>query len=198
MENTNKKPKTFAVPGNTVSVFCYEWFEMIAQCFVIVVFVMSFFFRLFTVDGTSMENTFKHRDKVIVQKSNYTPSNGDVVVIKPYRDLTEPIIKRVIATEDQEFSIDSNLNVRVNNVLIPETYIKEKMHDLVTGSEPTDILPKVPHGYSFVMGDNRNYSLDSRYAEVGYVDNKYIVGRVRYIYFPFFRIRSIVTPNFWG
>ena len=55
-----------------------------------------------------------------------------------------------------------------------------------------DIPSVIPKGYTFVMGDNRNHSLDSRFNEVGLIANENIVGKANFIVFPFNRIGAIV------
>lgn len=184
-ENLNKE---FKNPATKFSTFCFEWLESIVQAIIVVVVLMTFLFRVVNVSGTSMLNTLHDADKVIVVKWSYAPKSGDVVVISRGQNLDEPLIKRVIATEGQSFSIDfSDGSVTVDGVKLTETYIKEPMW--LQGD--ADIPSVIPKGFSFVMGDNRNHSLDSRFQDVGLIANENIVGKASFIIFPFDRIREI-------
>jgi signal peptidase I len=183
-----KNGGSFAAEASKTSKICFEWVELIAQSLIVVVFALAFFFRIFTVSGDSMLNTLHNGDKVVVWRWNYTPESGDVVVVRSLPGLDKPIIKRVIATEGQSVRIDvPESNVYVDEKIIDESrYRREPMK--VKGDNSSLDVPK---GHSFVMGDNRNNSLDSRFDEVGPVDNTYIIGKAVCIYFPFYRIQSL-------
>lgn len=175
------------IPGGFIY-NCYEWTETIVEAIIPVVFILAFVFRIVSVSGESMLNTLHNMDKVLVIEWYYKPKNGDVVVIRKGQNLDEPLIKRVIATEGQTLEIDfSTGTVTVDGELLEEIYIKEKMWLREDG----DIPQKIPKGYSFVMGDNRNNSLDSRSKAVGLIKNEDIKGKAAFVVFPFNRIKSI-------
>ncbi len=174
--------------NTSFSTSSFEWLESIAQALVVMVAILSFIFRIATVDGTSMLNTLHDRDKVFILKWSYTPKNGDVVVITRGDKFDKPLIKRVIATEGQTLSIDfDNNTVTVDGNVLDEPYILEPMWRRGDGVIP-DVVPK---GHTFVMGDNRNNSADSRYKEIGVIPNENIVGKATHIIFPFSRIGVI-------
>ncbi|MDR1628175.1 MAG: signal peptidase I [Oscillospiraceae bacterium] len=166
----------------------FEWTESIAQALVVMVAVLAFIFRIATVDGTSMLNTLHDKDKVFILKWNYTPRSGDVVVITKGVQYDKPLVKRAIATEGQTLSIDfDNNTVIVDGTTLKEPYILEPMWRKGDG-----VIPKViPKGHTFVMGDNRNNSMDSRYKEIGVIPNENIVGKATHIVFPLFRFGAI-------
>lgn len=175
-------------PASEFSATCFDWLESLSQALVLVVIVMAFFLRPISVIGTSMLNTLHEADKVIVLKFGYVPKDGDIVVIRPVKNLDEAIIKRVIATEGQTLSIDfTDGSVYVDGEKIDEPYIKERMWVQGNGEIPS-VIPK---GYCFVMGDNRNGSLDSRFKEVGLVPNDKVLGKAVFIIFPFSRFGVI-------
>lgn len=175
-------------PASEFSATCFDWLESLSQALVLVVIVMAFFLRPISVIGTSMLNTLHEADKVIVLKFGYVPKDGDIVVIRPVKNLDEAIIKRVIATEGQTLSIDfTDGSVYVDGKKIDEPYIKERMWVQGNGEIPS-VIPK---GYCFVMGDNRNGSLDSRFKEVGLVPNDKVLGKAVFIIFPFSRFGVI-------
>lgn len=175
-------------PATNFSKFCFEWLENLVQVMVVFVFLMTFIFRVVTVDGQSMENTLFNQDRLIILRWHYVPKNGDIVVIKQGEMLDKPIVKRVIATEGQKLDIDFDTGtVTVDGVTLNESYIKERMY--VRGN--AKIPSVIPQGYSFVMGDNRNHSADSRFNEIGLIPHKNIVGRASFRIFPFNRIGSL-------
>ena len=187
-EEINKNYEVDDRPTTRFSTSCFEWLESIAQAIIVVVISLSFIFRIVNISGWSMLNTLRDGDKVVVLKWNYTPHNGDVVVITRGQFLDEPLVKRVIATENQTFSIDFETGkVTVDGKVLDETYIREPMWLQGDGDIP-DIIPK---GYSFVMGDNRNHSMDSRFKDVGIIPNENIVGKAAFILFPFDRFGMI-------
>jgi signal peptidase I len=102
--------------------------------------------------------------------------------------MTTPIIKRVIAVENQLFGVHMpEGEVFVDGNKIDEPYIKEKMK--IEGD--AEIPAVIPENHTFVMGDNRNGSTDSRFSQVGTVENEYILGKAIFVYFPFHHIKSL-------
>ena len=171
-------------PGTKTSDFIYECLESVAQSLILITMLFVFIFVRVQVDGESMENTLHHQDNLIIKKWNYTPQNGDIVAISRGQYLNKPIIKRVIATEGQTLKIDFETGkVMVNGEVIDEPYIKERM----TETGDNDIPEVIPEGYTFVMGDNRNDSADSRFRIIGLIDNNNIVGKAIFRVYPFDR-----------
>lgn len=167
---------------------CYEWLHTLIFALVVIMLLLTFVFRLITVDGESMMDTLHDRDKVLITNLFYTPEDGDVVVISHGQILDKPIIKRVIATEGENLNIDFQKGeVSVNGVVIDEPYIK----DLTTRQGDAEIPEVVPKGMVFVMGDNRNHSTDSRFTQVGLIDKNNIVGKAQFVLFPFDRIKTL-------
>ena len=165
-----------------------EWVDSVAISVLCVVLLFTFVFRMVGVKGTSMQDTLQSGDKVIIYNLFYTPKAGDIVVISR-SDLiegdgqtAEPIIKRVIATEGQtiRFDFDSGA-VYVDEQRLDEPYIKDKT---IPGRIPMENPYTVPEGHVFVMGDHRSVSKDSRTAEVGAIDTRYILGQAIFRIFP--------------
>ena len=175
-------------PASGFSKFCFEWLEPFVQALAVVLFLFCFFFRIMNVSGESMMNTLLDGDKIFVLKWGYVPTDGDVVTITHGQIYDEPIVKRIIATEGETLKIDfSDGSVWVNGEKLNETYIKEPMWLQEDGEIP-EVIPK---GYSFVMGDNRNNSLDSRSKAIGLINNNNIIGKVKYILLPYNRFREV-------
>lgn len=155
----------------------YDFAGIIVAALLAVCVIFTFFFKISTVVGESMENTLKNGDTVIISAINDDIKYGDVVVVSQPNGYEKVLIKRVIAVGGQTVSFDSALGkVLVDGEPIDEPYIKEKMRfSLAMKSEYT-----VPEGMLFVMGDNRNESADSRDTRVGMIDERYVVGQVFY------------------
>lgn len=156
---------------------CYDFSSIIGMALVIIFLLFAFIFRTSTVFGESMENTLFQGDRVVVSTFNYTPKTGDIVIISQPNQYEVNLVKRVIAVGGQTVYIDSsNGNIVVNNQVLTEPYIKETTKRLGNVNYPLT----VPEGYVFVMGDNRNESLDSRFAEIGFIDERYIIGEATF------------------
>ncbi len=151
-----------------------EILEMLIWPMVVLVLMFTFIFRPATVSGDSMLPSLVNDDRLIVSGFFYTPRQGDIVVLAADHYKDQPLVKRVIATEGQEVDINFVTgDIFVDGVKLEESYINEITQETGDVSFP-QIVPK---GCLFVMGDNRNHSMDSRFEKVGMVDNRYIVGR---------------------
>ncbi len=153
----------------------------------IIVVAIAFIIRTFVVcpvmvKGISMEPNFHHGDIVLVNRLEYRFSEPkkDDIVICDYESSTneKKIIKRVIGvggdTIDFVWTDHKYYTLELNGENVAEPYINEDMYHLGDISLPY----KVGEGEYFVMGDNRNESNDSRYAQVGTIKKKNITGKV--------------------
>ena len=156
----------------------FDWLGSLFMALVIVLLIMTFGFRIIDVDGKSMEPTLIDTDKVAITDLFYTPHNGDIVIISHAEEYPKPLVKRVIATAGQELRIDYDNNaVYVDGEKLDEPYIQGMT---VHGDIPeTELNGVVPEGKVFVMGDNRGISLDSRYRQIGFIDESYIIGKAQ-------------------
>lgn len=153
---------------------------VIAICVVIAIF--SIFFRTCRVDGDSMKNTLYNGENLIISNLFYTPERGDVIVFHQTGNRNMPLVKRVIALEGDTVTIDFNSwKVTVtdkdgNTTVLEEPYVNidSPSHNLSGTHTYT-----VPENAVFVLGDNRNDSMDSTDSHnVGYVDSRRILGKV--------------------
>lgn len=156
----------------------FDWLGSLFMALVIVLLIMTFGFRIIDVDGKSMEPTLIDTDKVAITDLFYTPHNGDIVIISHAEEYQKPLVKRVIATAGQELRLDYDKNeVYVDGEKLDEPYIQGvTVHGDIPESELNGI---VPEGKVFVMGDNRGISLDSRYRQIGFIDESYIIGKAQ-------------------
>ena len=161
----------------------YEWVQALVCSVLVVVMLFTFVIRMIGVDGHSMVPTLQDGDRLLVLNSMLYDDYkyGDIVVLRKSSFLSEPIVKRVIATEGQTVDIDfSTGSVYVDGVLLKEDYINE----LTFTEEGTEFPLTVPEGSIFVMGDNRNHSNDSRDSRLGTVDTRYVIGKAVFLAFP--------------
>ena len=169
-------------PDQQARLDLYDWIQSLMVELVICVSLFIFAVRVIDVSGSSMVPTLRDGDKMIVSDLFYKPKYGDIVVFKTDQyDPDRALVKRVIATEGQEISLDFDRGVvHINGSPIEEDYIAE-----LTTTKLDFIGPQtVPEGCVFVMGDNRNASTDSRKKEIVMVDERMILGRAYYVVFP--------------
>lgn len=155
----------------------YDIASIIVTAVLAVGIIFTFFFKISTVSGQSMENTLHHADRLVVSSIVRDVEYGDVVITSQPNIFNKVLIKRVIAVGGQTVWFDEKTKQTiVDGKPLVEPYIKEEMEY----TEAMNKLVTVPEGYVFVMGDNRNHSSDSRDVFVGVIDERYILGKVVY------------------
>lgn len=188
---TGKKPKSKSFLGELI-----ENFEVVVYAAIAVVLIFTMGLRVCFVSGNSMNNTLQNNDWVVVSGMGYEPSRGDIIVFHmtsdKYQRLNEPMVKRVIAVGGEWIDIDFKtwtVKIADNPEMENATILDEPYRYLSPGStlQSSHEYPLyIPEGYIFVMGDNRNNSLDSRSAEqIGLVDTRRVLGKVVLRMFPF-------------
>lgn len=151
-----------------------EWIEMGVVMLLAVAFALFIRFnvgQLFLVSGHSMEPTFQTRDFAIASLLSYRdegPKIGDIVVVKAEALGDKKLIKRVVGLPGDKIQVIEGDLYR-NGKEVKESYIQEE------AKETTDVFD-VPKGHVFVMGDNRNFSTDSRV--IGAIPREDVVGKV--------------------
>lgn len=152
-------------------------------CFFAIAVNMSIFlhaagFRVFTIPSTSMAPTLTEGDTIVADMrrfSHQSPIDGDIVIFK-HKGLY--LVKRVAASGGEQISSASGY-ITVNGVQRNEPYAH---HEGNASTEMNDFSTKiVPAKELFVMGDNRDLSLDSRMEEFGNVISNDVAGIPLYI-----------------
>ena len=162
--------------------------------------IQHFWINNFYVPSASMETTLMTGDRLFatVVGDNFKPQRGNIVVFNDKQNWlqttqyseNEKLVKRIIGLPGDTISCDFNGNVIINGETIKEPYIKK---GATTSEFPEQ---KVPQGYVFVMGDNRENSADSRYhidAGTQFIAIKDIQAQVSYRYWPLNKIGSIAN-----
>jgi signal peptidase I len=170
-----------------------EYLEAIVTAFVLAIIVITFVIQAFKIPSGSMIPTLDVGDHIFVLKFIYSiknpfsdtilfhtwePKRGDVVVFKYPKDEKIDFIKRLIGEPGDTIEI-RNKQVYINGEPLKEPY---SIHsDPLTFRERDEFGPvTVPAGKYFMMGDNRDQSLDSRFW--GFVSENKIKGKAFLIY----------------
>ena len=162
----------------------YDWLQAVLSSVLAVVLVFTFGVRLVGVSRQSMRETLQNGDILLTVNRHLAGElkAGDIVVIKKeYFEDGKPIVKRIIATEGQTVDIDFDAGVvYVDGQALEEDYIREPTYL----DEGLEFPITVPEGCLFLLGDNRNNSMDSRYPDLGPVDVRCVIGKAVVLVFP--------------
>jgi signal peptidase I len=167
-----------------------EYIEIIVTAVILALIVRTFIVQSYHIPSESMKDTLLKGDFLFANKFIYgakvpfvdwrlpvvrEPRRGDVVIFKYPKDKKTDYIKRCIALEGEVIEIKDKI-VSINGKKLDEDYTKYIRGGL------NDYGPyRVPEGYIFVLGDNRDNSYDSRFW--GPLDKKLLRGEALFIYF---------------
>ncbi|WP_172371854.1 signal peptidase I [Sporosarcina jiandibaonis] len=158
----------------------FSWVKSAGIALILVVLIRQFLFTPVIVSGESMTPTFEN-DNIIVISKIHSINRFDMVVFhSPIAD--DNLIKRVIGLPGDHVVMDND-NLYINKRKYTEDYLSSHKEEIFIGERLTeDFEVVVPKGKLFVLGDNRRYSKDSR--ELGFIDEKLIVGKVAFRFYP--------------
>jgi signal peptidase I len=174
-----------------------EYAEAILIAVLLALFIRTFVVQAFKIPSGSMKPTLLIGDHILVNKFMYgvkipftsitlipvtEPKRGDIVVFKFPEDPKKDFIKRVIAVAGDKVEI-RNKKVYINDKPMEDPYGTHiDPHTIPASARPRDNLHpiKVPADSLFVMGDNRDYSYDSRFW--GFVKLSELKGKAFLIY----------------
>lgn len=170
--------------SNKIKEELISWIKTIALALVLAVLIDGFVIVNATVPTGSMENTIMPDDRIVALRLSYLfndPKRGDIVVFR-YPDNEKVLyVKRIIGLPGETIEIiDGKVYINGAENPLEEAYLKEE--------SPGSFGPyTVPEDSYFMMGDNRNNSLDSRYWQNKFVKSDKILGKVFFKYFPGFK-----------
>ncbi len=156
-----------------------EWIEAIVITLILAIILRSFVFVFAKVEGTSMLNTLKEGDRLLVSKITYhfkEPEYGDIIIIDVSQSIDD-YVKRIVGKEGDTIEIKNNTVYR-NGAVLDEPYLMQGL------TYPDFSAVTVPDGCYFVLGDNRPVSQDSRYASVGFIAKEDIDGKIVFRVWP--------------
>lgn len=158
----------------------------------IFVVIYAFLFRPFQVNGQSMFPNY-HDGEYILTNLISTKfgglKRGEVVVFQAPPDREKDFIKRVIGLPSDKVSLNAGY-VFINGIKLDESsYLPSDFRTYGGAFLPEGKEVTVPAGNYFVLGDNRNFSSDSR--EWGFVPKKKVIGKSFFVYWPVTRMRFV-------
>lgn len=158
----------------------FFWVQQFCLGILVICVAFSLFAKPVIVNGDSMNPTLHSKDTILITANTFSLKRGDIVVVTQPWERDESIVKRVIGLPGDTININFETGeVFINGKLIKEDYILEPTRLYYDAKMPITI----PDGYLFVMGDNRNGSLDSRSGKIGLIRKQYVFGKA------FFRVR---------
>lgn len=180
----------------------FEWFIVILAAILISMLIKAFIFSTYKVNMVSMENTLFEGHNVIVYKTGYffnEPKRGDIIVfmheegqfksIFKYLPIKNPgevdYIKRVIGLPGDQIDLRDGYVYRKSAGDAEFKKLEEPYVKGITESKGMLFPFTVPEDKLFVMGDNREQSLDSRSSEVGPIDIDSVIGKAVMRIWPF-------------
>lgn len=179
----------------TVKVFAIEVVQIVLISCAIILPIRYFLIQPFYVKGASMEPNFYDHEYLVIDELTYrfrVPERGEIVVFRYPRDPREFFIKRVIGLPGETVEItDGHVTIyneaHPNGMLLDEPYLVGAVTD---GKKKVTLAE---HEY-YVLGDNRDESLDSR--AFGPLTDEYLIGRVWIRGLPLSRMRTFSAPDY--
>lgn len=185
----------FGPVGGAVASFLLEVVQIVLISSAIIIPIRYFLIQPFYVKGASMEPNFYDHEYLIIDELTYrfrTPARGEIVVFRYPRDPSQFFIKRVVGLPGETVEITDG-NVIIYNTEYPNGLILEESY---LGDENTEGKYRATLGADeyYVLGDNRDSSLDSRSFDA--LTEEHIIGRVWVRGLPLSRFGTFELPDY--
>lgn len=200
MEESNvakqiEKPKETKSGTKKYLSLAFEFLKIVAIAAIIVLPIRYFLFQPFIVRGESMVPNFHSGDYLIVDEISYLvshPKRGNVIVLRYPLDPSQRFVKRIIGLPGETVDIkDGQITILSNDekVMLDETqYLPESIE--TQGNVHTELKGDE----YFVLGDNREFSYDSR--RWGVLKREHIIGKALLRLFPITQFSLITVPHY--
>jgi signal peptidase I len=177
--------------------FVLELLQVVVFAISIFLFVYLLVLQPHKIKGASMEPNFHDGEYLLTDKVSYRvgqPKRGDVIVFRAPPTYKDEFIKRIIGLPGEEIKVEAG-KIYVNGHELEEQYLPSDTN-IVAGRYTTEGASiTVPSDSYFVLGDNRDHSLDSR--NIGPIERQYITGRAWFIYWPVSKVGTVQTPVYF-
>ncbi len=174
----------------------WEIVEIVLIALIAVFVIRNFLVQPFLVNGASMEPNFSSGDYLIIDEISYRfrePQRGEVIVFRYPGDESTYYIKRIIGLPEERIIVKNGKIAVINKDNPDGIFIEEKYLPSVAET-PGDNDVVLNENEYFVLGDNRNYSFDSR--SWGNLKESEIVGVVRLRLWPFNKVMAFEKPAY--
>ena len=179
MSSTSKEPA--AKEKDSTAKELFQWLIAILAAVAIALFVDNFLIVNAQIPSGSMENTIMTGDRVVGNRLSYLtkdPERYDIIIFKYPDDESQLFIKRIIGLPGETVEIrDGKVYINGSDEPLDDSFVPE----VPTGNYGPY---KVPENSYFMLGDNREYSRDSRFWKNTFVSFDEIVGKAVVRYYP--------------
>ena len=180
----------------------------------IVALIRTFIVSPFQIEGNSMVDTLEHKEYIVINKFRYfikAPQRGDIVVFRPPTDPGKYYVKRVIGLPGETVVVrDGSVYIRkagqedkkVNEPYLNAANVGKTFRYPVNSGDTTEEDFPIPEGQFFLLGDNRQGSLDSRsFGHLGthntaFVPQNDIKGSVWFVALPITKVHAFQAPMY--
>jgi len=191
IKNNDKNKDTIKKYLSTV----FEFLKIVIIAAIIVLPIRYFLFQPFIVKGESMAPNFQSGDYLIVDEISYrfsNPKRGEVIVLNYPLDTSQRFIKRIIGLPGETIEIkNEKITISKGDSVLTLDEVKYLSNPKNTDGNLRFILSDNEY---FVLGDNRQFSYDSR--RWGLLPRKDIIGKAVFRVFPIINMSLISSPNY--